>query len=219
MILNRLREQPPIFRAILFCVVADTVCGQYFHAADSDRAYGLSLLLRALIWTWFAFYAIDYRHLLAKTFAFIFMLTSIGNIVMYFLPISAWLTVGPGIVFVIWLSYAYQRDYALNIDVTDKDRVYLITKAPDDWQSFLLSLIGRPTGGYGLLVRDNLYYYRKGRFVCEPRTKAPNKLIVKDTNMMATVELQHWLSAKVGEKHSWRHNCITIAWRAKRHAG
>lgn len=90
------------------------------------------------------------------------------------------------------------------------NRCYLALRRPHTVQGWLLAAVGFPAGSCRIMTFDYNYRYHNG-FLMRQSTAAHHKYVI--IPLTATIPPQ--LDASVGEKWTWRSNCLTLIMRVK----
>ena len=147
-------------KLILAALALDTLAGQYFHIWDTVDAYEISLLLRAILWATVIVLIIPYKHLMAKSLMFIFLLTQWWDFISYFIPLSAYLIFANLVLFITWIMWASLRSYEPIGNIIEPDKVYFIAHKPDSITGFFMSLFRSPVGGLSYLINHKVYGFQ-----------------------------------------------------------
>ena len=202
-------------RAIITAVLLDTLVGQYYQVIDNLTAYEASLFIRAVIWSIVVFILVPYKNLLAKSIAFVFVLTQLWDLAALFLPVSNYLIVANIVIFVPWLLWAALKPYEAIGDNIEPNKVYFVAHRPDDAWGFLLSLFkSKPIGGSSVFIDHKLYGYHKGKFEIR-NLPARLNIVAMDSGIENITELTDYLRSMDGVKWSILNNCVTLRWKVK----
>lgn len=195
------------------CILACILMGQYFWISDTMHADGFSMNIQLLIAWSLACYLTPYDKIKSKSLMFIFSLSYLWDAIAFYFPPSRWLIIINISLFGGWLFHCLFRKN--NFDDARNNDVFLVAKEPDDRKSFLLSLIGKPVGGYGISLGGSIYYFRHGKFI--KLDHVPSGVHAIKTRIKKSDHLIEYLNSKLGSKWSWYNNCMTVlfgAWRA-----
>jgi hypothetical protein len=199
--------------AFILLIAVDAVIGQAHYFILHEDTYGASLLIQQFFLAAFIFCLIDYKYIVLKTISFVFMLSEVGDVVQYLSldsnGIAPFVSV---MLFVPWLIYAIYRTYDVESAEPQPDMIYKVAHKPDDFTSFICSLIfEKPTSGSGVLLNNVLYIYRHGEFSKIDFNRLPKeRVIIMETGFHKDDRTIKYLQSMLG--HAWMpwSNCITM---------
>lgn len=126
-----------------------------------------------------------------------------------YLPYLDWLRVGVALVVMAWYLY---RQYEIPSDPLDGRHVFIVRRKPSGVQDWLLSMVGRATGGTSVYCRGFWYHYRHGEFVksdkSELSTRLDRHVIIKSKR--CDDEFVALINSIVGTRWTLIHNCMTL---------
>lgn len=211
---------------LLSMIAVDTVIGK-LHLVDFGinpwEMYGICLLFQMFIMSSVIFLIVPYKHLAAKTFAILFMLSEAWEIIHYFSNETyGVLFVVDVIIFVPWFLYAWRRSYDVDeARALMPNRIYRMTHAPDEKLGFIMSLCEDPVAGSGFYINGNMYMFHKDYF--RKVKKLPMDWVLLDSGIDSNAKIEAYLESKLGTRWSlfgnvWLflgNNCVTT-WREVR---
>ena len=204
-------------------LLADTALFQLigYHDAFNMEAHHMDtlvLMTQQLLLAALLFYAVGYDNLIVKTIAFEFTLTEAWDIGQYlyfddgFTFISTSLNLA---LFVPWLIYAIFRRYDAECESPGIDRVYLVSKKPDNIWTFLPSLF-TGTSGYSVLINGTKYGYCNGEVKVRDYYHPDNQYrYISASGIEYSDNILNYLQQKQGTKWKPWDNCITVHLKIK----
>ena len=209
---------------ILVILASLSIAQWYVDGFTSNAEYWklnqlLSELQGCIVLWLFSFY-ISYKLLLFKTIVTLWAVMVTCSLAVY----CMWLIGTPFTAPAMWIKSAavvfygiflIRRSYRIKSDPIEAGNIYLVRRIPDSTQDFLVSLVTlEPFGGTGVICDGHWYHFHRGIFVrsdirCIPLDKC---VILKSRPERLDTD-KYALDQKLGEKWTWRHNCLTVLYR------
>jgi len=210
-------------RNLLFLVAACFVVGLSHFLFEGDAAwyaFFFSLMAQQAMQAVLLYTKYSYADLRAKYVAFIlitlppiegtlFVIDELDNPEAYLIALIVLSALS-----VAWLLYASWRNLSINSVEPKSGKLYRVTKRPDNFTGFIMSLFGKAVAGSGVWIDGKMYGYRHNSFQ-ELSTMTGNTIFI-ETSIRSTKGIEAYLKSKVGDRWTWHSNCLTIWWGLRR---